>query len=48
MVELQTQLAAARAEAETTEGKVSLASDLEKEVAALRAEHGALEKEVEL
>ena len=48
MVELQSQLAAARAEAETTEGKVSLASDLEKEVAALRAEHGALEKEVEL
>ena len=48
LVELQTQLAAARAEAETTDGKVTLANDLEKEAAALQVEHAALEKEVEL
>ena len=48
LVELQTQLAAARAEAETTDGKVTLANDLEKEAAALQAEHAALEREVEL
>jgi len=35
-------------EAETTDGKVTLANDLEKEAAALQAEHAALEKEVEL
>ena len=48
LVELQTQLAAARAEAEMTDGKVTLANDLEKEAAALQAEHAALEREVEL
>jgi hypothetical protein len=48
LVELQNELAAARAEAETTDGKVTLANDLEKEVELQQAEHAALEKEVEL
>jgi len=47
LTSLQRQLAEARVEAEMTDGQVSLANDLDKEVATLEAEMATLETELE-